>query len=779
MKTPILRHLIYVFLYQITSLYLLAQPPSWSVNPVEYQYSMTITSQLKAVSEISIDPNDIVGAFVGIDLRGVAQPTVSASGGVQLAFIQAYSNSSNSEVLSFRIYDASSNQVINAITSLAFQSDLSVGSISNPYLITDNYGPTDIILSTDNIDENEAANSIVATLSAQDQDVGETFTFSIVTGTGDTDNASFSIQGNNLISNASLNFEAQSSYSIRLRVTDSQNEYTEEAVLIQVNDINDPPSGIVLSTYNVAENTSIGSLAAQLSTTDEDINPSNYTYRLITGTGDADNSSFLIQSTDLYLNLSPNFEAQDVFLIRIQSTDPSGLSVEEAITINVTDVNEPPTDIVPSVLPLSEATTTESMISSLSASDPDAGDTHRFRLLNEAELFGINGTDLILLQALNFEDRTIYFLDIEITDANGLSSNVRLTINVGNANDIPSDIIFMPENVDELASVSSLIGQLSTVDEDQNISFDYTLVSGTGSEENSFFSISGDEVQLQQLLNYEDNASYSFRVQSNETGTPANFIQRVFVLEIRNVNEAPTNLGLSNAEIEENRLPGTSVGEITFTDPDRSEIHSISLVSGTGDTNNDLFLIEDRFLKTRDVLDQETTPTLSIRIRVEDGGGLNIEQSFTITVANRNEDPTNLSISANEIEENSPSGTLVGQFSVLDPDMLSTVTYELLNGADMNKFRIEDDRLLTNRVLDYEDQIFYSLVVRATDNLSATTMQEFVIILLNQNEAPTGIRLLTNEFRENIAEDTRVSILMAEDPEHRRHLYLYFRRRHR
>ena len=601
--TPILRHIFYVLLYHTTSLYLFAQPPSWSVNPVEYQYSMTITSQLKALSEVSIDPNDVVGAFVGSEVRGVAQPTVRASGGVQLAFMQAYSNSSNSEVLSFRIYDASSNQIINAITSLAFQSDLSVGAISSPYLITDNYGPTDIILSTDNIDENEPANSIVATLSAQDQDVGETFTFSIVPGTGDTDNTSFSIQSNSLISNASLNFEAQSSYSIRLRVTDSQNEYTEEAVLIQVNDINDPPSGIVLSTYNVAENTSIGSLAAQLSTTDEDINPSNYTYRLISGTGDADNSSLLIQDTDLYLNLRPDFEAQDVFLIRIQSTDPTGLSIEEAISINVIDVNESPTDIVPNVLSLSEATATASMVSSLSASDPDTGDTHRFRLLNEAERFGINGTDLILLQPLNFEDRTLYFLDVEITDAGGLSSNARLTINVGNANDIPTDIIFIPENVDELASVNNLIGRLSTVDEDQNISFDYSLVSGTGGEQNSFFSISGDEVLLQQLLNYEDNASYSFRVQSNETGTPINFIQRVFVLEVRNVNEAPTNLGLSSTEIEENRLPGTSVGEITFTDPDRSEIHSISLVSGVDDTNNGLFLIEDRFLKIREILD--------------------------------------------------------------------------------------------------------------------------------------------------------------------------------
>ena len=107
----------------------------------------------------------------------------------------------------------------------------------------------------------------------------------------------------------------------------------------------------------------------------------------------------------------------------------------------------------------------------------------------------------------------------------------------------------------------------------------------------------------------------------------------------------------------------------------------------------------------------------------------------------------------------------MGQFSVLDPDMSSTATYALLSSADMNKFRIEDDRLLTNSALDYEEQIFYNLVVLATDDLAATTMQELVIILLNQNEVPTGIRLLTNEFKEHAAEDTRISILIADDPD--------------
>ena len=43
----------------------------------------------------------------------------------------------------------------------------------------------------------------------------------VLTGTGDTDNASFQITGSTLKTNAVFNFETKSSYSIRVRSTDS------------------------------------------------------------------------------------------------------------------------------------------------------------------------------------------------------------------------------------------------------------------------------------------------------------------------------------------------------------------------------------------------------------------------------------------------------------------------------------------------------------------------------------------------------------------------------
>ncbi|MFM8328199.1 MAG: hypothetical protein ACKN9U_25345, partial [Pirellulaceae bacterium] len=61
-----------------------------------------------------------------------------------------------------------------------------------------NSAPTNIGLSKNTIAENAGANATVGTLSTSDPDVGNTFIYSLVTGTGDTDNSAFNISGADL-----------------------------------------------------------------------------------------------------------------------------------------------------------------------------------------------------------------------------------------------------------------------------------------------------------------------------------------------------------------------------------------------------------------------------------------------------------------------------------------------------------------------------------------------------------------------------------------------------
>ena len=97
-----------------------------------------------------------------------------------------------------------------------------------------NRSPTDISLSSNTVVENSPVGTVVGMLEAIDPDYGDSFTFELVAGEGDSDNASFSVDGGQLIAITGFDFEAASTQGIRVRVTDSEGESFEKAITIQI-----------------------------------------------------------------------------------------------------------------------------------------------------------------------------------------------------------------------------------------------------------------------------------------------------------------------------------------------------------------------------------------------------------------------------------------------------------------------------------------------------------------------------------------------------------------
>lgn len=111
------------------------------------------------------------------------------------------------------------------------------GSVSAILTIKYNLAPSDIALDATAIDENEAVGKVVGTLSTTDQDAGDTHSYELVTGTGSTDNESFTISGNLLKTAVIFDFETKSSLSIRVKVTDAGGLSYEKSFTITVNNI--------------------------------------------------------------------------------------------------------------------------------------------------------------------------------------------------------------------------------------------------------------------------------------------------------------------------------------------------------------------------------------------------------------------------------------------------------------------------------------------------------------------------------------------------------------
>lgn len=219
------------------------------------------------------------------------------------------------------------------------------------YLITviqPNDPPTDISLSANSLDENQA-DATVGVLSATDPDANDEHSFELVAGDGDTDNANFEIDGNTLRATEAFDFESQNAAEIRVRTIDQAGQSFEKAFTIDINDVNEAPTELSLSTESIEENQAIGTLVAMMNITDPDEGDS-HTYSLVVGDGSTDNAAFSISNNQLLTNAALDFESQPEYLIRLAGTDAGGLSIEKAFTITVTDGPDPAINVTPGSL---------------------------------------------------------------------------------------------------------------------------------------------------------------------------------------------------------------------------------------------------------------------------------------------------------------------------------------------------------------------------------------------------------------------------------------------
>ena len=201
---------------------------------------------------------------------------------------------------------------------------------------TTNFVPTDLSLSVSNIDENNALGTIVTEITTTDADAGDSHTYSLVAGTGADDNASFSIDGSNLIADISFDFESDADYSIRLRTDDGKGGIYEEAFVITVNDVNEVPMMLSLSNNSIDES-DLAQEVGTLATLDQDGGES-FSYALVEGTGGEDNAEFSISGATLSTAGAINFEAGTTRSILVRVTDSGGLSLDQQFTINIGEV---------------------------------------------------------------------------------------------------------------------------------------------------------------------------------------------------------------------------------------------------------------------------------------------------------------------------------------------------------------------------------------------------------------------------------------------------------
>lgn len=117
------------------------------------------------------------------------------------------------------------------------------GSTTAEVKLIFNTAPSNFDLDVKSVSENQPGGSKVGIFSVTDPDQGDTHSYTLVSGAGDEDNASFTIDKDTLRTNGVFDFEKKARYSVRVRVTDAGGLSFEQVFMITVIDLDEDSDG--------------------------------------------------------------------------------------------------------------------------------------------------------------------------------------------------------------------------------------------------------------------------------------------------------------------------------------------------------------------------------------------------------------------------------------------------------------------------------------------------------------------------------------------------------
>jgi hypothetical protein len=661
--------------------------------------------------------------------------------------------------------------------------------------------PSALNLSNSNVFENLPSGTQVGTLSTTDVDLpDDNFTYTIVGGTGQ---GVFQIAGNQLQTAQSLDFESIPNYTLTIRTTDRFNLHLDQTFTINVKDVNDAPTLAPISPVIFNEDpanpvvinlTGISAGAGELQNL------------IITATSDNPNLfnsplpvSYVAGSSTATLSLVPKLNANGTATVTVTIQDGGGTAnggidtITRTFLVTVNPVNDNPTDInlsnntIPEIVAGTQLPA-HVLVGQLSSVDPDnpaAGDTFMYSLVTGAGSsdngkFSIVNNQLFAEQSIDFDTQPDYTIRIRTTDSGtpGLFFDKIFTIHSTNVNEpasgigtAPNAISGIPNSIPENQPVGSVVGTLVAADPDAGDSSTFSLVSGTGSQDNALFSIVNGQLIANATFNFESpNNVFHVRIQAVDSHG-LTFVQSV-TINVTNVDESPTGLSLSNNTVPEDISIGSAVGTLSTSDVDSPESFTYTLVAGTGSGDNARFSISGNQLIVASGLNFEERPThtYSVRVRSTDIGGLTIEKVLTVIVTDVNEAPTDLTLSPTNIDENLPVGSVIGTLNPVDPDQNDPYTFAFVNGVGSNdnaSFEFNGNKLVSAMPFDFETKSSYTIRVQATDSAGHSIERQFTITI-NDKKDPPVVTLagttLTTSGHKAIVVDPSATITDIDSP---------------
>lgn len=595
------------------------------------------------------------------------------------------------------------------------------------------------------VKENSAVGVKFGTITAQDsvdsnRDGGNTLTYKLENISGNPSSVFLvnSKTGAITVKAATLNYEVQKTYEMRIIVTDNgvpgdrSKKLTDTVVVhVDVENQNDPP--VILrgdTTISVREHAPKDSIFIEYKATDEDAGQ-HVTFRMESADGATSLPFTLVALTDsdsAYIKVvSINYETQPtVYNLRIIADDGNGGSATAMLTINILDVNETPTFAQSSYeFSIDEKYKGGDLVGQVTAADKDTKATPKTVLTYS--LVGVNDvtngstavTGLFTVNSSTGEinvDPSIsgmlgqsyanhdYEVTVKVTD-NGkeqnfsvnkknLSRNIKVTVKIGNVNDPPVfDKKKYTFNVNENTPLKTLFGDIKVTDEDEEDGMTLSII--TSSIPFTIATVKKGEYKLSVngALDFETKNSYSFKVRVTD-GVASDTAD--VVVKINDVNEKPV-IADYTFYVDENSPKDTLVGTVKVKDVDTWTVMDYELKDSTKNIANVFriapasscdkgYFCGNIFLKDS-VLDFEKTATYYMYVIATDNGqskgfppNMSDTAVVTIKINDKNDPPVIGPVAADvNVKEHGSAGEFLVGFKATDQDKNHSLTFSMVS----------------------------------------------------------------------------------------------------
>ncbi len=325
-------------------------------------------------------------------------------------------------------------------------------------------------------------------------------------------------------------------------------------------------------------------------------------------------------------------------------TDSGGAKGSGDISFTVEGVNDAP-EVDASITATADQET-GLVVSDLlqGASDVDSGDVlsvSSLRLVsgNEAGVqFGLDGhqididTTAYRYLAVGESEEIVYSYDV--IDSHGTTVEQEAHFTITGTNDEPTvarDIVITSSEDQQNFNVD-LLEHAADVDQSDTLTVTRLVVSAGDA---SGIIWNDNELQVDTAAynglgtGEEETITYDYTIEDGQGGE----VEQMASITVQGVNDAPEDIQLSNAQINENDS-GAVVGTLSTTDIDRSDSHAYEVSDNRFEVVGDQLKLKDNVL-----LDHETEASVTVTVTTTDSSNASFSKDFAITINDINEAP--------------------------------------------------------------------------------------------------------------------------------------------